>query len=544
MSDATDPTDAATTEDFLNIAPETMEELLATIVSRLEPISAKCLRAVRAHRALRCFAQALRSPIPGMADASFETTEIDEFWSHSWHGRKWNKALTAMYLKNGMLATAVATFVNVLLAVLVGAEILPPRFQEQPMYPYTSWWCSVTGSLLYCIVFIFWQPRQKVFVDVMCINQENEQEKCQAILSMGAFLKCSEKLLVLWDTTYCHRLWCVFELAGYLHSRGTTRKPNLEIRPTILGPCLVSLPIALSCVVVLLPFIPWAIFEESGMEFPVAYILWPTFGACAFVFFYFSVVTLRAYFRSVSEIETIVHQFSVKDTLCYCCSNDHIAPDGSAMACDRKIVFKCITTWFGSLSNFETRVREQVARCLDAQLTREVFTYRQCAASAMPVLWHFMDSASTIGHGADHYGESRRIFAVVREFVRGIGWSCGVLPTLFFVAVRLAERLQRRRGSRLGEILINCCILGAVCLIMLGALVFEIACWNLHLLDMEHSGPYELFPGTAVFSLSTVSLAVLLFSCRRCVGLPHQLQKPSEPENGHELVCRRTITAL
>ncbi|CAE7884077.1 unnamed protein product, partial [Symbiodinium sp. KB8] len=339
-----------------------------------------------------------------------------------------------MYLKNGMLATAVATFVNILLAVLVGTGILPPRFSEQPDYPYDSWWCSGIGSLLYCIVFVFWRPGQKVFVDVMCINQESENEKVKAILSMGALLKCSEKLLVLWDTTYCHRLWCVFELAGYLHSRGTTRKPNLEIRPTILGPCLVSLPLALSCVVVLLLVIPWAPLEESGLQLPVAYSLWPLFGICAFVFFYFSTVTFRAYFRSVNELETIVRQFTVKDTLCFCCSNDHRAPDGSVMACDRKIVFKCITTWFGSLSNFETRVQEQVARCLDEQLAREVFTYRQCAASAMPVLWHFMDSASTKPHGA-HFTESRRAFAVVRECVRGIGWSCGVLPTLFFVSI-------------------------------------------------------------------------------------------------------------
>lgn len=540
MSDAMDPMEAVAGE---NMEPDDLEQLLAKFVSRMEPVSPECVRAVRAREGIRWFAQALRAPPGVMADKSFETTEIDEFWSHSWHGRKWNKALTAMNLKNGMLATAVATFVNILLAVLVGTGILPPRFSEQPDYPYDSWWCSGIGSLLYCIVFVFWRPGQKVFVDVMCISQESENEKVKAILSMGALLKCSEKLLVLWDTTYCHRLWCVFELAGYLHSRGTTRKPNLEIRPTILGPCLVSLPLALSCVVVLLLVIPWAPLEESGLQLPVAYSLWPLFGICAFVFFYFSTVTFRAYFRSVNELETIVRQFTVKDTLCFCCSNDHRAPDGSVMACDRKIVFKCITTWFGSLSNFETRVQEQVARCLDEQLAREVFTYRQCAASAMPVLWHFMDSASTKPHGA-HFTESRRAFAVVRECVRGIGWSCGVLPTLFFVSIRLAERLQRRRGSRLGEILINCFIIGVTCVLMLGALLFENECWNLHLLEQENYGPYELFPGTAVFSLSTVSLAVLLFSCRRCVGLRHQLQKPSEPQNGHELACGGTTLAL
>ncbi|CAE7650334.1 unnamed protein product [Symbiodinium sp. CCMP2592] len=315
--------------------------------------------------------------------------------------------------------------------------------------------------------------------------------------------------------------------------------------------CLVSLPIALSCVVVLLPVIPWAFMEQSGIA--PASVLWPTFGAFAFVFFYFSIVTFRAYFRSLRELETMRHQFTVKDTLCWCCSIDHKAPNGSEMACDRQIVFQCITTWFGSLSNFDTQVREQVARCLDEQLTREVFTYRQCAASAMPVLWHFLDQAATVAYYHPDLAErSRSFYAVLRELVRGLGWSCGVFPTLFFVAVRLAEIVPSRCGSRLAEIFINCAIIGAVFLLMVGALNFERYCWDLPIYEMDNYGPYELFPGSAVFSLSTVSLAVLLFSCRRFVVFLHQLQKPSNADvkenghelNGHELGAHGTIIEL
>ncbi|CAE7650308.1 unnamed protein product [Symbiodinium sp. CCMP2592] len=193
MCDAMDPTEAGAGENFLDMERDELEQLLATFVSRLQPVSTKSVRAVRTHEALRWFAQALRAPTGVMAEKSFETTEIDEFWSHSWHGRKWNKALTAMYLKNGMLATAVATFMSVVLAFIVGAGLLPPRFQEEPIYPFSSWWCSVAGSLLFCLVLVFWRPWQKIFVDVLCINQGSEDEKSQAILSMGAILKCSEK---------------------------------------------------------------------------------------------------------------------------------------------------------------------------------------------------------------------------------------------------------------------------------------------------------------------------------------------------------------
>ena len=113
---------------------------------------------------------------------------------------------------------------------------------------------------------------------------------------MGAFLKCSESMLVLWDRTYTHRLWCIFapwkpffsnccaltsragcslsflnnsttegatklplnfrvpppqplngavrfsaqELSAYLHSRPDGAKHNLVVRPVLLGPCCLS----------------------------------------------------------------------------------------------------------------------------------------------------------------------------------------------------------------------------------------------------------------------------------------------------------------
>ena len=109
--------------------------------------------------------------------------------------------------------------------------------------------------------------------------------KGKALLSLGAFLKNSESMLVLWDprphpgmrslayidvvsldvlayfrsfaggallfllemgqgehmrtqdTSWSHRLWCVFELAAYLRScEQEGKKPNIVIRPTGIGP--------------------------------------------------------------------------------------------------------------------------------------------------------------------------------------------------------------------------------------------------------------------------------------------------------------------
>ncbi|OLQ07433.1 hypothetical protein AK812_SmicGene9179 [Symbiodinium microadriaticum] len=73
------------------------------------------------------------------------------------------------------------------------------------------------------------------FDERICISQSDEQLKGEALISLGAFLKCSDSMLVLWDPSYVGRLWCIFELAGFLHSRQRGMKPQLMIRPTVLG---------------------------------------------------------------------------------------------------------------------------------------------------------------------------------------------------------------------------------------------------------------------------------------------------------------------
>ena len=66
-------------------------------------------------------------------------------------------------------------------------------------------WC------FFCLTLFFWRCRFSIFLDVICIDQKDETRKAKGIISMGAILKSSDSILVLWDSSYSSRLWCVWE---------------------------------------------------------------------------------------------------------------------------------------------------------------------------------------------------------------------------------------------------------------------------------------------------------------------------------------------
>ncbi|CAE7358382.1 unnamed protein product [Symbiodinium natans] len=216
-------------DDNVEARVSKLEEALAACLQSMDPVGPGVIQAVQARHALWCCGRAFRR---GHARArrsrrvSFSTGRIQQFWSHSWHGSTWNKILTAMYLHNGCMASLIATIVAAIPMVLFTLELLPMRFQEDPEYPATSYWTRLVGLLTYCAVLGLWQPRKHIFVDILCIDQGSPKAKTQALLSMGAFLKSSGSLLVLWDPSFTQRLRCP-----------STRNPKPEtLNPKPLNP--------------------------------------------------------------------------------------------------------------------------------------------------------------------------------------------------------------------------------------------------------------------------------------------------------------------
>eukprot|EP00439_Symbiodinium_sp_Y106_P024145 s339_g2.t4 len=435
-----------------------LEDMVLEVLSKMMPTRPEIIRAVRAGRATFCCGRALRSSRGRTAGfhASFQTGKIDEFWSHSWHGSRWSKIVTLTYLHNGLIAPLIATVCATIAASLFVAGVLPMAFFEEApalpwisQYPLVSYWAKATGFAVYCLVLLLWQRGKRIFLDTLCIKQDDRMWKALALLSMPALLKSSDSLLVLWDPTYTRRLWCCFEIAAFLHSRPAGQKPQIRVRPTLLGVGFISILVALASLLLTLAFVP------AGRQ---------------------------------ANPQTN-HQFSE--------------------TCDRRILTICITKWFGSIDLFQDLMRSEVLACLTEQLATNILTYREFVVMSLPVFWHHLDTASepldwylrpTDGHTACLH---RELKALAREVLRGIGWSFAALPILFLVTSRLSCLLRRRIGQSNAakicwDVLMICGILLVVITLFVAFLVLEQLC------------TLEL-PGLVGFDAILFSCAFLLF---------------------------------
>ena len=196
-------------------------QVLATIVdvvSGMQLEKPELLRAVPAWVVLRNFGQVLRetSLDPGKLHALFSLSAkvpfIKEFWSHSWHGKRSMKIWLLLMLKNGFPAVCVGTFAAFLAAVLSYLEILPGWYKEPRIqgpgysgeFRYNCW-ALLSGVLASLLTLLLWRSGDSVFLDRICIHQGNNALKAQAILHLGAFMKSSKRLVVVWDKTYLSR---------------------------------------------------------------------------------------------------------------------------------------------------------------------------------------------------------------------------------------------------------------------------------------------------------------------------------------------------
>ena len=90
----------------------------------------------------------------------------------------------------------------------------------------------------------------------------------------------------------------------------------------------------------------------SAMGGSIVFLMYPVaFGGIVHV--------LRLVIHDIRLLPQELANFDVRETHCYCCTNRHVDPvTGNAIACDRRVVYKTIKSWFG---------REDVNAGVDAQ---------------------------------------------------------------------------------------------------------------------------------------------------------------------------------
>ena len=292
------------------------------------------------------------------------------------------------------------------------------------------------------------KPR-KVFVDVACISQYDPVLKKEGIVSIGGFLKKSKRLLVMWDETVMTRLWCVFELAAYLHSREGVKK-TLTVSPAFVGATLLMAHLGFSVLVLTYTFalgrgpggdpnpsggsifFPWGALVLCGLCFP-----------CLTMF----CSVLLEHCRSIDRVRQQVGNFTVQHAVSGCCAANHVTATGKPIMCDREIILRCVVGWFGSVSKFEANVQGELCGILVQQLYYDVFSYWRLVIVTSPIGWLMLD------HWCGRFAQDGQLHAKM-IIAMATAWLV-FFPTLFLVILKLAHKLRNACQTRVKHLLVS-----------------------------------------------------------------------------------------
>ena len=117
-------------------------------------------------------------------------------------------------------------------------------------------------------------------------------------------------------------------------------------------------------------------------------------GCAALLVGYPTVGLMRGYFRSIEAMAQQLSSISFDGCRSSCCDQQHVAPTGEPMLCDRQVVRSCIESWFGSEEAFEDSVRSEVREILRSDLQR-AFSIEWALGVTMPALLADVDFAAT-----------------------------------------------------------------------------------------------------------------------------------------------------
>ncbi|CAE7222668.1 unnamed protein product [Symbiodinium microadriaticum] len=358
---------------------------------------------------------------------SSQVDSIDEFWSHSWRGVVLYKVWLLLMLKNGRAACIGGTLMALLVAYLSYVDLLPGWYKEPriqgPGYSGEfrfSPWSNLIGCAAALLLLIFWQSSSKVFLDIACIHQGDARLKADGILNLGALLKKSRTLVVVWDPSYLSRLWCVFELAAFLHGHREDLQRSLTIKPTVLVP--MSFLMATTVVFFLL-------FETCLPDTDeVAFLRIFLFALVQFP----NIYLFQRLWQTIMDAEKQFGSFTWQKTRCRCCSINHRDPEGNAIPCDREILEECIVQWYGSVKQLELSVRTNVRDAFIEQVTRFPLGYQWLVGVHTVILWGQLDPVAARAHGGAYS------FAA-SKMITTMAWLLWIMPVHFLFLFRITH---------------------------------------------------------------------------------------------------------
>ena len=150
-----------------------------------------------------------------------------------------------------------------------------------------------------------------------------------------------------------------------------------------------------------------------------------------------------------------VRYFTVEDSSSQCCTENHVDPTtGERTICDRSIIGRCITYWFGSTELFESVVRNKLLETLVDHLANRTFSYWRIVQVSSPVLSAVLDLILV-----NMEASPNTILSLVLYWL-------AVLPSIALICLRLAYQVWLLCSGTLARVLV------AVGLVTVGAVMF------------------------------------------------------------------------
>eukprot|EP00927_Polykrikos_kofoidii_P067360 TRINITY_DN6285_c0_g1_i4.p1 TRINITY_DN6285_c0_g1~~TRINITY_DN6285_c0_g1_i4.p1 ORF type:complete len:626 (+),score=64.01 TRINITY_DN6285_c0_g1_i4:88-1965(+) len=345
---------------------------------------------------------------------------IHEFWSHSWRASAWLKAVVLLLEYNLFAATTAGTSAAFVDSALVAAGVLPYGAHV-----------SLMGALFFVLTLLCWHSRRRVFLDKISISQTHEKTKLDGVLGLGAFLKASNSLLVLLDSTYMTRLWCVFELAAFSKLRERHSDKVLRFAPLPFGSTFIVLLIGNAVHLALNTYV-----GQTGYLLSLPLVVHLT----NVVLFLSIFRILRSYHDVVGKLKVQLGTFSFHASSCYCCVVGHVDPETHArLNCDREAVEACIDAWFGSVKDFDAFVRQRLFDEFAQTIGRTGIPFKLILLASLLQIWAWMEGVAFTILQKGSLMETNRIKCLYCAFIE---W-----PLMVAALSALAHGVRRRLSS-------------------------------------------------------------------------------------------------
>jgi len=481
-------------------AADYLSELIDTSVGFISQMRATREELIRGIPVFRFLQEAPRLALCGRMRSLYQysriSRELDEFWSHSWRAPMWKKYVTVLLLNN-VIPALVVGMLSAFLGALGFLTGVLPRWEDGSHHECR--WCTLLGNAAYYLTLLLFPRRRMVFLDHACVMQSDQALKAETVVSMGGILKSCKSMLVLWDRTYVTRLWCMFELSAFLHIRNEQSR-DLAICPIHLGPVVFGGQLGLTVMVLA------AVFWKEN-TWVIDYRI-PT-GVCLILCFTAVAHVMRASWRDIDVMKQQLSEFRIEHTRSQCCETKPAHP----LVCDRDILLRCITVWFGSIEKFELRVRREVQDALLRQLMKEAFSYSRLVQLNAPVLWFFLDRSFT------YETADERIAGAVQAFTH---WLV-IGPASAQIGLWIVLHLRSRYCKGCLDILVS------VIAVLIFAVVLALTA------SLENDVVYGYTPnrlsGSLLYLGISAVVATVLFQCSPFLQRP--MVQRQAPDLGH-----------